>query len=128
MNFLNLFQLKHDVLVLPDSIMISGDTVIDTDCRIHGVVKGTLSASKKLIISKEAVIEGIIYANEIVVAGKVMGTIHATRHVQIAQSAHITGKIHSPLVEVEEGTSIEQVYTEQYAQSSNQRDNEEHWF
>lgn len=108
--------------------MISGDTVIDTDCRIHGVVKGTLSASKKLIISKEAVIEGIIYANEIVVAGKVMGTIHATRHVQIAQSAHITGKIHSPLVEVEEGTSIEQVYTEQYAQSSNQRDNEEHWF
>jgi cytoskeletal protein CcmA (bactofilin family) len=64
--------------IIDAGLHIQGDLATDRDVQVDGHINGNVSCSR-LTIGKDGAITGDITAKEIVVRGKVKGTIRATR-------------------------------------------------
>lgn len=74
--------------------------------RIDGDVIGSLSASGKIVVGKDARCEGCLSAREISIGGVVRGDIVADERIVILSSAIVIGSLDSPSLVVEEGAVI----------------------
>lgn len=75
--------------------------------RINGTFEGTLNAKGSLMIGESAVVIADITGDSIVIAGKVSGTIRATKELKLIAPACVTGEIHTPSLSVAEGAAID---------------------
>ena len=80
---------------------IVGDLATDRDVQVDGHINGNVSCAR-LTIGKDGAIAGDIKAKEIVVRGKVKGTIRATR-VMLMEGADVAGDIFYDRMSMEEG-------------------------
>ena len=87
--------------VIDASLHIEGDLATDRDVQIDGHVNGNVSCAR-LTIGKDGAITGDIKAKEIVVRGKVKGTIRASR-VMLMEGADVAGDIFYDRMSMEEG-------------------------
>ena len=78
-----------------------GDLATDRDVQVDGHINGNVSCAR-LTIGKDGAITGDIKAKEIVVRGKVKGTIRATR-VMLMEGADVAGDIFYDRMSMEEG-------------------------
>ncbi len=76
------------------------------DVRVHGTVEGTVRLAQTLYIEAEGVLLAEVYARDVVVAGTVVGNIHAENAVVLTASARVVGDIRSPRVSVEPGAAF----------------------
>ncbi|MDR2339645.1 MAG: polymer-forming cytoskeletal protein [Deltaproteobacteria bacterium] len=60
---------------------------------IDGRLKGAIIAKGMLVTGTDAVVEGDIFVENLVLSGSVVGNIHATGEVHLNQSAKVTGNI-----------------------------------
>lgn len=75
--------------------------------RINGTFEGTLDTKGSLMIGEHAVVSADISGESIVIAGKVNGTITATRELKLIAPAYVTGDIRTPVLSVAEGAAID---------------------
>jgi cytoskeletal protein CcmA (bactofilin family) len=80
---------------------IKGDLQTDGEVQVDGQITGDISCAH-LTVGKDGAILGDIKANEVVVRGKVQGTIRATR-VILQESARVEGDIFHDRLAIEEG-------------------------
>jgi cytoskeletal protein CcmA (bactofilin family) len=80
---------------------IKGDLQTDGEVQVDGQITGDISCAH-LTVGKDGAILGDIKANEVVVRGKVRGTIRATR-VILQESARVEGDIFHDRLAIEEG-------------------------
>jgi cytoskeletal protein CcmA (bactofilin family) len=71
--------------------------------RIDSAMKGTLVSEETLILGENAVIEGQIEGNYVIIAGRFDGVIKARGKVEIKTKAIVTGEIHTPCLVIEPG-------------------------
>jgi len=71
--------------------------------RIDSAVKGTIASEETLILGQNAVVEGQIHGNLVVIAGRFDGMIQAKGKVEIQPKAIVTGEIHTPCLIIEPG-------------------------
>jgi len=71
--------------------------------RIDSEMKGALSSDETLILGENALIEGEITANYVVIAGRFDGIIRAKGKVEIQAKAIVTGEIHTPCLIIDPG-------------------------
>jgi cytoskeletal protein CcmA (bactofilin family) len=71
--------------------------------RIDAAMKGTLVSDETLILGENAIIEGQIEGNYVVIAGRFDGSIQARGKVEIQAKAIVTGEIHTPCLIIEPG-------------------------
>ena len=83
---------------------IVGDLATDRDVQVDGCINGNVSCAR-LTIGKDGAITGDIMAKEIVVRGKVKGTIRATR-VMLMEGADVAGDIFYDKMSMEEGANF----------------------
>ena len=72
-----------------------------------GQIEGDCNINGSLTIAESCHWKGKIQATDIILAGSVEGDVVATRHVEIAATARISGSLHARSVAVAEGAVIE---------------------
>jgi cytoskeletal protein CcmA (bactofilin family) len=87
--------------IIDAGLHIEGDLATDRDVQVDGHINGNVSCAR-LTIGKDGAITGDIKAKEIVVRGKVKGTIRATR-VMLMEGADVAGDIYYDRMSMEEG-------------------------
>ena len=86
-------------------MVISGTITSTGDIQIDGYVEGDVR-SVGLVIGEKAEIHGEIFAEDVVVRGRVMGRIRA-RKVMLAATSHVEGDILHEAFAVEAGAFFE---------------------
>jgi len=84
--------------------LVHGSIESDVFVRIDGHIKGDLIIGDGLIIGEDGIIEGNIKAKEIVVFGKVHGSVKADS-IDIKSSGNILGELHTNSLQVEPGAT-----------------------
>jgi cytoskeletal protein CcmA (bactofilin family) len=84
---------------------MNGTLVSTGDIQIDGKIEGDIRTTS-LTVGDKAFIHGEIVADEVIVRGKVMGTIRA-RRVQLASTCHVEGNILHEALAVEAGAFFE---------------------
>lgn len=72
-----------------------------------GQIEGDCNINGSLTIAESCHWKGKIQATDIILAGSVEGDVVATRHVEIAATARISGSLHARSIAVVEGAVIE---------------------
>lgn len=82
---------------------VDGTIVCDEDLTILGRVDGTIRARGTLVIAKGADVRAKIDGQRVMVHGKVDGDVQGAERVVLGQTAHLTGNIETPTLEIIEG-------------------------
>ena len=75
--------------------------------RIDGRFIGSICSEGKLILGKDANIEGTIAVNELVVHGALNGEIRVGKRTVLHQTAKVAGVLSTPLLAMEEGALLQ---------------------
>ena len=87
------------------SVTITGDLWSEGDVQVDGHICGNVNCAQ-LIVGRDAAITGAIMAEEVVVRGRVMGTIRAIR-VRLQSTARVESEIIYKVLSIDEGAKFE---------------------
>ena len=73
------------------------------DCRFSG----NITSDGKLVLGKEAVLEGTVTVKELVVHGSLNGDVFVTTRTVLHQTAKVSGALSSPALIMEEGALLQ---------------------
>lgn len=89
---------------------IHGDINFSGGVRIDGRITGNITAlgdkPSTLVLSDQAVVEGVIQVSHAVINGTVVGAIKASEYVELQAKARITGDVHYKTMEIQLGASV----------------------
>ena len=74
--------------------------------KIEGRVVGDVHSEKQILVSAGGIVEGDIYAPEVVVGGEVKGSISATQRTELHPASVVFGDITTVQLEVHEGGHV----------------------
>ena len=100
-------ELSDVVSIIGPGMQIVGDCTSDGVVRIEGRVEGIIRAAKSVVVGKEGFVTGDIETQDLIVAGRVAGTITAKSRVELQATCHVEGDIRSRRVKLEEGGRVE---------------------
>ncbi|MFQ5678469.1 MAG: polymer-forming cytoskeletal protein [Gemmatimonadota bacterium] len=95
------------VSVIGPGMEIVGDVKSDGTIRVEGHVEGSVKAAKSVVIGRDGVVDGDIETQDVVVAGRVAGTISADSRVELQESCRVEGDIRSRRIKLDEGGRVE---------------------
>ena len=87
--------------VINAGLHIKGDLETDGEVQVDGQITGNVTCSH-LTVGKDGIINGDIGAKEVIIRGRVKGTIRGTR-VVLMESADVAGDIVYATMSMEEG-------------------------
>jgi cytoskeletal protein CcmA (bactofilin family) len=87
--------------ILSGDLVLTGSIASEGEVQLDGTVEGDIRAGS-LIIGEEAVVNGEVIAETVVIRGRVNGSVNA-RQVQLASTARIEGDIVHAALSVESG-------------------------
>ena len=73
---------------------------------VEGGFKGTLRAGGELSVGPDGAVEGALTAETMVIAGRVRGTVVATKHLHILSSGRVDGRIYYQALQVDRGGAV----------------------
>lgn len=82
---------------------IRGSVRTQGPIRVDGSVTGDLTSSKTVTIGANGVVEGNVTGEDIIVAGKVKGTLTARGKIALDSTAQIEGDLHTVRLSIAEG-------------------------
>ena len=89
---------------------INGNVTFRGGLHVDGKVKGNIvsedDSDSILILSEEGVIEGEVRVPNVLLNGQVVGDVHASDRVELANRARIEGNVYYNLLEMEMGAAI----------------------
>lgn len=89
---------------------IEGNLKFSDGLRIDGEVKGDIRAGEGcasiLVISETAVVTGSIFADHVIVNGRIMGQVHAAELLELQPKARIVGDVSYKALEMYQGSII----------------------
>jgi cytoskeletal protein CcmA (bactofilin family) len=86
------------------SLLITGSIESACDLEIDGKIVGDVTCAT-LTVGKEAMVTGRIRARQVVVRGRVAGSIHA-EHIILQHTARVDADLHQELLTIEEGAKF----------------------
>lgn len=95
------------VSVIGPGMEIIGDIKSDGTVRVEGRVEGSVKAAKSVVVGRDGAVDGDIETQDVVVAGKVVGTITGESRVELQESCRVEGDIRSRRIKLDEGGRVE---------------------
>ena len=112
MKFENLLPgIRKETFHIPKEMIITGSFKADTAGQVAGIVNGYIQVNGKLIITKDAIINGNILATDIMVYGKITGDVKCFSKMFVQTGARIRGNIHTAEIHLEKGSLVDGVIT-----------------
>lgn len=84
-----------------------GDSDTDGSLRIEGTVRGNVRAGKSVVVGKGGLVDGSVFTQDAVIAGRVSGGIHAESRLELQATSEVSGEIVAPRMQVEEGAKVQ---------------------
>jgi len=84
-----------------------GLLVLHGAARIDGTMRGRVLGADILHIGEGGSVEARIDADEVVVAGRIVGDVTATRRVELRPTARVQGRLASPRLALAEGCEFD---------------------
>ncbi len=100
---------ETEVTVIGEGIHLDGTLELSGVIRVYGKLSGKIraSADSLIILMESSVVEGSLDVDSIVVAGFVLGDIHARTRIAIEGTGRIIGNIDTPVIKIEFGAYVE---------------------
>jgi cytoskeletal protein CcmA (bactofilin family) len=95
------------ISIIGAGMTLTGDCETDGVLRIEGTVKGDVRAGKAVVVGKDALVDGNIYTQDAVIAGGVLGSVHAESSLEVQSTGRISGEIDVRRMQLEEGATLE---------------------
>lgn len=103
---------------LGEGSTFEGTLVFDDIVRMDGNFQGSVTSSDTLIAGQSAQIQADIKVGTLILSGSFKGTIEARTKVELRAPAVVEGKIHTPVLVVEEGVVLNSSLTMPTANST----------
>lgn len=98
-------QPRLDTIIGPES-NLKGDLTSKGTVKIDGQVEGNVAADS-LIIGEGGILTGDAIVREVIVGGRIVGTIHATDGVDIQHKGEVRGDIFAARLTIAEGGRLD---------------------
>jgi cytoskeletal protein CcmA (bactofilin family) len=85
------------------NMRIRGEIQCDEELYLDGEVEGTLEVRQRLTIGPNGKVKANVKAKELVVAGSILGDVHAVDRVAIMKGASIVGDVKTAGIVIEDG-------------------------
>lgn len=89
--------------ILGRTSLCRGDLTSDGAYRIDGWVEGSVESGSAVVIGESGAVRGNVRGTDIVVAGKIMGNVSCSGHLEILATGKIEGDIDAKSVRIETG-------------------------
>ncbi len=98
-------QPRLDTIIGPESDL-KGDLTSKGTVKIDGQIEGNVAADS-LIIGEGGILTGDAIVREVIVGGRIVGTIHATDGVDIQHKGEVRGDIFAARLTIAEGGRLD---------------------
>ena len=95
--------------LISEGCRVSGVLTGNCDFQVNGEVEGDCEIDSTLMLAKSGVWKGTIRAGNVIFSGHVEGDIFAAGHVEITDTAKITGTVSAEAIAVAEGAVVDGV-------------------
>lgn len=89
---------------------IEGNLKFTDGLRVDGEVTGDIRSNTEhpsiLVISESATVTGSIYADHVIINGRIKGPVHAKQMLELQPKAQIVGDVHYKALEMHQGAVI----------------------
>lgn len=96
--------------LISKSTEVIGNVNFSGSLEIEGRVKGNIFAEEgsqaRVRVMETGVVEGDISAPTVVINGAVNGDVYASKHVELAAKATVTGNVHYQVIEMVKGAQV----------------------
>lgn len=90
---------------------IEGDVNFSGGLRVDGTINGNIcepnASPSTLILSEDGRVEGDVTASQLVINGKIIGTVKSKQFIELQAKAHIAGDVYYKSLEMHTGAVIE---------------------
>jgi len=94
------------ISIIGPGMKVVGDCETDGTIRIEGKVDGTVRAGKAVVVGKEGIVEGKVYTQDAILAGRVTGTVTAESRLELQATCQIEGEVFARRMQLEEGAIL----------------------
>lgn len=84
----------------------TGEMSISGNLNLSGVYSGKLNVSESLLVGKEGVVIGEFKVKNLIVYGKVIGTVYVSNHAELHPNSQISGKIIAKEIKMHPGSKV----------------------
>jgi cytoskeletal protein CcmA (bactofilin family) len=91
--------------VIGEDLTVTGNIVSKGEVQIEGEVQGDIHC-QSVVIGDKATVTGGLIADDVVIRGRVLGSVRAQR-VTLQTSSHVEGDIHHQALAIEQGAFFE---------------------
>ena len=98
---------RREQSFLQTGTRLEGDLTVEGDLRIEGQCAGKISVTGLLTVGPKAEIRGNLRGREIVVHGKVRGTIEAEARIHLSRGAKVASDLYCKALIIEDGVFFE---------------------
>jgi cytoskeletal protein CcmA (bactofilin family) len=95
------------ISIIGAGMTLDGDSETDGSLRVEGTIRGNVRAGKSVVIGRNGLVDGSIFTQDAVVAGRVSGEIHAASRLELLATSEVLGEIEAPRMQVEEGAKVQ---------------------
>jgi cytoskeletal protein CcmA (bactofilin family) len=100
-------ELGDVVSIIGPGMKVVGDCESDGTIRVEGSVEGSVKAAKSVVVGKDGLVVGDISTQDVIVAGRVHGSVTAESRVELQSTCRIQGDIRSRRVKLDEGGQVD---------------------
>jgi len=92
---------------ISDGLVVQGNISGEGNMRLNGKIQGDINLRNgALHIEPSGIVEGNIVVRQLVIAGKVKGTIETSEALEIAATGRFEGEVKTQSLQVEEGAIL----------------------
>ena len=95
------------ISIIGVGMTVEGDSETNGSLRIEGTIRGDVRAGKSVVIGKDGLIEGNLYTQDAVIAGRVVGAVYAESHLTLEATGEISGEVQAGQMQVENGAALQ---------------------
>jgi len=81
--------------IIGPGMRIVGDLVTDGTVRVEGEIRGTIRATKAVVVGREGLVEGDIFTQDAVIGGRIRGSVVAESRLELQATCDIEGVVHA---------------------------------
>lgn len=89
--------------VIQEGVSVQGRIEADGEIRIDGRLEGSLQCKSRVTVGVSGSVQADIEGSEILVMGRVLGNLIASRRIDLRKGAHVEGDLSSQSLVIEEG-------------------------
>ena len=98
---------RKEQSLLQTGVSLKGEMQVDGDLRVEGRIDADLDVRGTLLIGGPAEVEGQLLGQNIVIHGRVSGTLRADEQIRLAEGARVRGDLYCKSLVIEEGVIFE---------------------